>query len=116
MFTIGSATVGHVQKHDEHCDGALLSLANRFHQLLVSAESGLEVKRSIAGSLSPGFQDSLKIFDVYLLGVLRHRPVQMFTFECMAAWELTTGGLPQQPKSAQRKESLPSCSRSSANA
>lgn len=40
---IGSAIIEHVHKHDEHYDGALLTLSDWSHQLVTSVASELEV-------------------------------------------------------------------------
>lgn len=40
--------IEHVKKHDEHHDGAHLTLSDWSHQLVMSAASGVKLKQSIA--------------------------------------------------------------------
>lgn len=47
-FLIGSTLIEHVQKRDEHFDGALLMLLDCSNKLVVSAASGCKMKWSIA--------------------------------------------------------------------
>lgn len=46
MFLICSALIEHVQKQNEHYDGALLTLSDESPQLVASSAPGLKVKRS----------------------------------------------------------------------